>query len=748
MEPALRPVHLRNEYTSLVFDATAQHIPKLVYWGPRLPNPSEQELNNLIVASHESLEGNAPDSISHTGIIPLESSGWKGRPALSGYRDGGRSWSPRFSLTHLNANAPDSDAETTGESNSHATFFLQDEHNGLDLRIDVEILEGNLWRARASLTNTGTSDYHLEELGIALPLPLEANEILDTSGRWGKERVPQRRAVVLGCDMREGRHGRTGFDAPGFTFVGRQGFSFANDEVWGLHTAFSGNHRTWVEKLPSGNQVIGGSELLLPGEVALGTDETYMSPWFYAIRSQGLDAAAQNVQRWMRHRKIHPDTPRPVTLNVWEAVYFNQDIDKLRALAKIAADIGVERFVLDDGWFLNRRNDWAGLGDWYVDPDVWPDGLSPLVDYVHGLGMQFGLWFEPEMINENSRLAVEHPDWILAAQGSSASEDLPLEWRHQQVLNISIDEAREYIRDRVVSLVHEYGIDYIKWDHNRDLIEAGNTQKGGQPCVSAQTRALYVLMNEIKAACPGLEIESCSSGGGRIDLEIMQSADRVWVSDCIDPVERQEMMRWLSQIIPYELMGTHVASPDSHTTGRYSTMSMRGATALFGHFGIEWDLTSADEEDLEDLANWISYYKANRDFLHSANIVRCEVPDPTLWLHGVVSDDRTRALFQLFSRRRSPISPRGQIRFNGLDDTMMYRVRPIIVGRAPSGLVAPEWFGLPRVDKELTNHRVFTRNQSIPGISLSGAVLMNAGLQIPRLHPEEILLIELTSDDT
>ncbi|MDO5720134.1 MAG: alpha-galactosidase [Actinomycetaceae bacterium] len=744
MDNPYRPFHLRNEHLSLVFDVSPQQIPQLVYWGPRLSNPTEQELVNIIVASHESLEGNAPDELSRAGIIPLESTGWKGRPGLSGYRQGGRSWSPRFTPKEPTAAA----TESAEEDNLTTTFHLHDERNQLDLRIDVEILEGNLWRLRGALTNTDSTDYHLEELGFALPIPFEANEILDTSGRWGKERVAQRRPIVLGCDMREGRHGRTGFDAPGFTFVGRQGFSFAHDEVWGLHTAFSGNHRSWVEKLPSGDQVIGGSELLLPGEVTLKPAETYQSPWIYAIRCCGLDAAAHDVQRWMRSRDNHPTTARPVTLNVWEAAYFDQDFDKLRQLAKIASDIGVERFVLDDGWFLNRRNDWAGLGDWYVDPAVWPDGLSPLVDYVRELGMQFGLWFEPEMINEDSQLAARHPDWILAAQGSSASEDLPLEWRHQQVLNIGIEQAREHIRDRVISLVHEYGIDYIKWDHNRDLVEAGNTQKGGQASVAVQTRAVYKLMKEIKTACPGLEIESCSSGGGRIDLEIMQHTDRVWVSDCIDPVERQEMMRWLTQLIPYELMGTHVASPDSHTTGRHSTMSMRGATALFGHFGIEWDLTSADEEELEDLANWISYYKANRDFLHSANVVRCEVPDPSLWLHGVVNDERTRALFQLFSRQRSPITPRGRIRFNGLDDTTIYRVRPIIVGRAPSGLVAPEWFGLPRTDKELTNHRVFTRNQTIPGISLSGAVLMNVGLQIPRLHPEEVLLIELTAETT
>lgn len=736
-DKAIDAVYMCAGDTGFILDNSFGGIPQVCYWGPTLGTLTASDVRAAVTSNRESLDGNAPDDHVSSTLIPLESDGWLGRPALAGHRADGTSWCPRFRCADVDL--PENCRIEDGVAfvdNQPVTFSTTSDGSQLALKIFVEPFEQGPLRIRAELTNLSECDYHLEELGISLNLPLEANEIFDTTGRWGKERTAQRRPVVLGCDLREGRHGRTGFDAPGFTFVGPKGFSFRQGEVWGLHTAWSGNHRTWVEKSIGGQQIIAGSEVLMPGEVTLSKDETYSTPWFYAVHGYGLDDAAQQVHRWFRSRKNHPQTERPVTLNVWEAVYFNHDLPKLQKLAQKAAEIGVERFVLDDGWFLGRRDDLKGLGDWYVDEDVWPDGLTPLADMVHDLGMQFGLWFEPEMINEDSNLARKHPDWIMAAQGSTDAKDLPLQWRHQQVLNIAIPEAFEYVKDRVVSLVREYSIDYIKWDHNRDLIEAGNTQLGGRAGVSAQTHAVYRLFDEIKAECPGLEIESCSSGGGRVDLEVLQHTDRFWVSDCIDPVERQEMTRWYNQVSPPELMGTHVASTESHTTGRHSTMAMRGGTALWGHFGIEWDILEATDSEMSDLKDWIAFYKLNRDFLHSSDIVRCETPDETIWLHGVVTKDKSRALFQMVTRGRSAISPRGRLRFSGLDDSRTYTIRPVIVGSEPSGLVPPLWFG------ELSQPAEDGRRY-FDGITTTGSILQNSGVQTPRLHTDQTLLFEI-----
>ncbi|MDM4777904.1 alpha-galactosidase, partial [Micromonospora sp. b486] len=271
-----------------------------------------------------------------------------------------------------------------------------------------------------------------------------------------------------------------------------------------------------------------------------------------------------------------------MTLNVWEAVYFGHELDRLRALADAAAEVGVERFVLDDGWFRGRRHDQAGLGDWWVDGEVWPDGLQPLIDHVRGHGMQFGLWVEPEMVNPDSDLFRAHPEWVLQAPGR-----LPPPWRHQQALDLVNPDAYAYLLERLDAVLGEHdGIAYLKWDHNRDLTEAGHA---GRPGVHAQTLAVYRLLDELRARHPGVEIESCSSGGARVDLEILRRTDRVWASDCNDALERLSIQRWTGLLLPPELVGTHIGPERSHTTHRVHDLSFRAVTALFGHHGIEWE---------------------------------------------------------------------------------------------------------------------------------------------------------------
>lgn len=716
-------VHLMRGGVSVVFSCRSGLVPQIAYWGAALRCEDTDSLVALVDGGVEAFTGNAPDQPSTAGVVPLPGDGWTGRPGLSGWREGGIDWSARFTLEQVKV------------QEAAVRFILADASAGLQLNLSYDLSPEGLLAARAELTNTGSVPYFLEELGVTFPVPLSADEILNRTGRWGRERVEQRQKVALGCNLKEGRHGRTGFDAPDMTFVGRSGFNFREGQVWGLHTAFSGNHRTWVEKLPSGVQVLGASELLLPGEIILQPGQSYQSPVFYALHADYLDQAANRVHQWLRSRPTHPRSPRPVTLNVWEAVYFDHRLPKLQQLADVAAEIGIERYVLDDGWFKGRRDDHAGLGDWFVDEEVWPHGLAPLADYVHGLGMQFGLWFEPEMVNEDSDLARAHPQWLMSARGAE-SDALPVRWRNQQVLNIAIEPAREYLAERVVSLVKQYNIDYIKWDHNRDLIEAGDQSAAGQAAVHRQTLAFYRLLDQIKEQCPGLEIESCSSGGGRIDLQVLQHTDRVWVSDCIDPVERQSIVRSLSQLLPPELMGTHVASPHSHTTGRWSNMASRGATALWGHMGVEWDLTGADPEELRQLGQWIAFHKLHRAFLHSGTLVRPISPDRTIWVSGVVSPDKNEALFQVVTRERGALAVAGKFTFAGLGQAKKYLVRPVFVGQQPSGLQAPKWFGAPAAATEL-------ETGGYEGITLTGEALMQAGLSVPPMHPEQVLLLHL-----
>jgi alpha-galactosidase len=410
-----------------------------------------------------------------------------------------------------------------------------------------------------------------------------------------------------------------------------------------------------------------------------------------------------------------------VTLNVWEAVYFNHDLDHLVDLAERAVAVGVERYVLDDGWFLGRRDDSAGLGDWHVDPAVWPDGLRPLVEHVRALGMQFGLWFEPEMVNPDSRLAVEHPEWILAAPGR-----WPKLARHQVILDVAHPDAYAYLLERLDALVSEHAIDYLKWDHNRDLLEA--IHQGGAG-VHAQTAAVYRLLAELRSRHPGLEIESCSGGGARIDYGILEHTDRVWTSDTNDALERQAIQRWTGLLLPPELMGCHIGPPVAHTTGRAAELPFRAATALFGHAGLELDLSTLSDDELAEVAGWIALHKRLRPLLHTGDVVRADHPDPASWLHGVVSADRGHAVFAYARLTTSVDSNPAALRFPGLDPQATYLVR-VLPELLPSAL---------RKDRSRQPKWLRAGEITVPG-----AVLAGPGLAAPALQPANALVFELT----
>jgi alpha-galactosidase len=737
-------IALRAEGVSLLLDVTDGRLPAVVHWGADIGDLTQEDIDAFRLNAVSPAAANIIDDPVRLSLLPEHWTGWVGRPGLSGSR-AGPDWSPKFHATAVSIDgakltAVDDQPTLVNAGTASVRVEAVDPAAQLACIITVELTAGGLVRAQAELTNLAPEPYHVQDCVLAFPVPQDAREILDLAGRWGKERVPQRRRLGVGVHLREGRKGRTGHEAATVLHLGVPGFGFAAGEIWAVHTGWSGNHIHYAERLSTGEQVIGGGELLLPGEVILAEGEAYQTPWIYASYGDGLDAVARRFHRYLRARPEHPDVNRPITLNSWEAVRFDHDLDHLVDIAERAAEIGVERFVLDDGWFGARRNERAGLGDWTVSAEVWPHGLHPLVDKVTGLGMEFGLWFEPEMINMDSEVARAHPEWVMGTGGR-----LPVESRFQQVINLGIDQCYAYIRDAIFAILDEYKISYIKWDHNRDLIDAG-TSPTGRPGVHEQTLALYRLIDELKAAHPGLEIESCSSGGARVDLGILQRTDRVWVSDNIDPLDRQQMLRWTSQLIPPELMGSHIASGRSHTTGRTHDLSFRAATAVFGHLGIEWDLARVDTEELAELAEWIDFFKAHRDLLLAGDMVRLDFPDDTLCAGGVVAPDRSRAIYSFACLASSEVVMLGRLRLPGLDPARRYRVAPLLVARLPYGLWPPRWWGgaLPEPDYYLDIDEpagVSTAGLAQPpGVVLTGAALAATGLTAAGLNPEEAVL--------
>jgi alpha-galactosidase len=674
----------------------------VLHWGRAVGSNSPEALEVSQVDPAPHCDFDEPQVI---GIWRENARGFLGRPTVIGSRNG-VDFSQLFTLRDVVQNA-----------NNDFTFVSVDEQSKLEVRARFELDAHGTLRVSQSLINHGP-DFNLESLTTFLPVPDRVSESLDFTGRWMNERQPQRNKLQVGSWTREGREGRTGHDYTLVQFALAEGTTFEHGEAWGLSLAWSGNNRHIIERTPLGRTTMGAGELLLPGEVVLASGETYEAPTVWAVySSNGINQASERFHGSVRARRQH-SRPRPVTLNVWEAVYFDHDLAKLSALAEKAAEIGVERFVLDDGWFGARRDDHAGLGDWVVSPEVWPNGLKPLIDKVKAEGLEFGLWFEGEMVNADSDLYRAHPDWILQAGGR-----VPPTFRDQQVLDLSHPGAYAHVFQQTDAILSEYEIAYIKWDHNRVLTEPGHFDK---PTVRKQTQAIYRLFDELKAAHPGLEIESCASGGGRIDLGMIDHADRFWTSDNNDALERQGIQRFTSIVIPPEYLGTHIGPTKAHSTGRTLGISFRGATALWGHAGLEWDLTAASEAELTSLKTWIDYHKANRELLHTGKIVRVDQSEDNAWQHGVIAQDGSRAIFSAVQLRPSQYSRPANLRLHGLDESASYRIK-LVTPAGPAefmNLHLPAW-----MSQEL---------------ELSGAFLSAVGLKAPVLRPEQALLIEAT----
>jgi alpha-galactosidase len=358
---------------------------------------------------------------------------------------------------------------------------------------------------------------------------------------------------------------------------------------------------------------------------------------------------------------------------------------------------------------------------------MWPGGLGPIVKHVKGHGMEFGLWFEPEMVNADSDLVRQHPDWVLGPRAGH-----PREWRHQQVLDLANPEAAAHIERQVSALVTELGIDFIKWDHNRDLMEAVRTDASGtdRPAVHAQTVAFYGLLDRLRAAHPDLEIESCASGGARVDLGVLARTDRIWTSDCNDALERAQIQRWTSLLVPPELMGTHIGPATAHTTHRTLDLSFRMLLALQGHAGLEWDITQCTPAEREALAAWSALYREVRGLLHSGDPVRVDVPDDGLLVTGTVAADRSEALFSVVRLHTSGQAVPGLVPLPGLDPGRTYSLRVRTEAGAPHTVQTspPAWWA----------------DALREGVRLSGAVLAGVGLPLPVLAPAQGLLLHLT----
>lgn len=668
---------------------TAGGIPEVIYWGPRLPKA--EDLAQLAASHRDDVTGGMIDENPSLSLCPMAGQAFQGQPGMVLSAADGRPLLPVFRFIH------------SEEALNHLSLISV--AGGLTLTHNITAHATGVLTLRTVLDSTAPIRLHWLAAPV-LPAP-QSGHMIDVSGKWTREFQLNRVEWTPGIHLREARTGRSGHEHPPYLILAEAGCTNAQGTAMALHYAWSGGHRMVAEELPDGRRQIqfGAAS---GAETSPGTRfET--ADLIAAVSTTGLNGIGVTMQRDTRDRIVqwpNANRPRPVHYNCWEAVYFRHDLAELSEIATKAAALGAERFVLDDGWFGRRDDDTSSLGDWTIDRWKWPDGLHPLIAHVHRLGMTFGLWFEPEMVNPDSDLNRAHPDWRLGPKDQ-------VKGRKQWVLDLSRADVRDNLFAQVSDILTQYPIDYIKWDHNRLL-----------PVVdAAQTRGIYDLLDRLRLAHPLVEIESCASGGGRIDAGILARTHRVWLSDSNDALERLRMQHDAALFLPACVAGSHVGPRHCHTSGRDLPMAFRAWVSAQRHMGFEMDLRELTKTEATTLRDVTAWWRKNRGWMLAGEIHRLDAADPAVIAEVQLAKNGDRfVLFAGQSVTSTQILPR-PLRMTGLDPDARYRVTLRNPGDAARHSRGPNALK----DGPLT---------------LTGAALMTAGLRLPAAWTATMWVVE------
>jgi alpha-galactosidase len=474
------------------------------------------------------------------------------------------------------------------------------------------------------LENLGETAVTIETCSFAtLHLPNGTNQLTNVAGTWSREFITQRHTIPFGRYVMETRGLNTGHASNPFFLINRPGQAWEETgTVYFGQLAYSGNWRITIEHTPTYDVRIHGGYNPFDFELTLAPGKTHKTPALVCgVSPNGWGGASRRMHAFTRHYILpappQKDPIRPVLYNSWEATLFNLSFESQRKLAQIAASIGVELFCVDDGWFGGRRSDAAGLGDWYVSPDVFPQGLTPLIEEVHKLGMKFGLWVEPEMVNPDSDLYRQHPDWVLHFPGRPRSEA-----RNQLILDFGRPEVVDHIFHVLNNLLTEHDIDFIKWDMNRYATEPGSAV--GKGIWQTHVKQVYHLIDRLRQKHPHVTFQSCSGGGGRVDLGMLARAEQVWPSDNTDPFDRLDIQEGFSLAYPACTMEAWVTDSPQQWTQRESRLETRFHVAMRGVLGIGVALNRLSEAELALYAKFIAFYKRIRHLVQYGDMFRLE----------------------------------------------------------------------------------------------------------------------------
>ncbi|MGO9262325.1 MAG: alpha-galactosidase [Bryobacteraceae bacterium] len=532
--------------------------------------------------------------------------------------------------------------------------------------------------------------------------PGEGYRLSYLSGRWAAETQLNREPIHEGQKVLESRKGHTSHNFNPWFAVDAGDAAEEHGRVWFGALAWSGNWRLTVEQTPYRQVRVTGGMNSFDFAYRLKPSESLETPQFFAgFSAAGFGGASRALHRFIRE-KILPgglsSRLRPVLYNSWEATTFNVDEAGQKALAEKASKLGVELFVMDDGWFGKRNNDRAGLGDWVVNPQKFPRGLKPLIDTVNQLNMDFGLWVEPEMVNADSDLYRAHPDWVINFAGRPRSE-----LRTQMILNLARNDVKEYIFGVLDKLATEYNIRYFKWDMNRSFSEPGWPEAepaDEQKLWVEYVRNLYEIVDRLRARHPKLEIESCSGGGGRVDLGILQRVEEVWTSDNTEAFDRLRIQEGFSQAYPAKVMSAWVTDVPNMNS-RSTPLEYRFLVAMQGALGIGANLNRWTESDSALATRMIALYKRIRPTVQSGDLHRLLSPrDSDVTANQYVSADGRQSVVFAFRHSQEYNTAAPTLYLQGLDEKAIYKL-------------------------EATGNKLVERQPQ-----LSGAYLMRAGLNV------------------
>ncbi|MBP6359490.1 MAG: alpha-galactosidase [Enterococcus aquimarinus] len=556
---------------------------------------------------------------------------------------------------------------------------LKDDVAQLRLKLNYTIYQDYATVIRSTtLINDSAETVEINQLASqSLDFPNRSFELIHLNGAWGRERQLTREKIEIGTKVLDSKRGSSSHHQNPFVTLVEPTTTEFQGEAYGFCLVYSGNHQTVIEKdnYSQTRVVMGMNPFNFAWQLPAG--ESFHSPEVVNVYSnQGLNQMSKTYHDLFNHHLIrgeHQLKERPVLINNWEATYFDFDDAKIHGIVDEAQALGIEMFVLDDGWFGERKDDHRSLGDWYEFEGKLEQGLEGIAQYVHDKGMKFGLWFEPEMISKDSDLHRAHPDWVLSVPGRPRSLS-----RQQHVLDFSRADVRDHIYQQMTAILDRVPIDYIKWDMNRNMTEVYSLLLDPEMQGEVSHRyilGLYEFMEKLTQAYPHILFESCSGGGGRYDAGMLYYMPQTWTSDNTDPIARLKIQYSTSLVYPISTMGAHVSAIPNHQTGRETSLDIRGNVAMSGVLGYELDLTTLSEEEKVLIVKQVDFYKEHRQLLQFGDFVRLKSPyeeNEVAWMF--VSKDKKEAIVFYFRVLVEASAPYVTLKLAHLDETLEYQI--------------------------------------------------------------------------